>query len=99
VVEAAGALEPPLLGAAELPLLGGLIELLDSPEGLPWLGIVLARELTPVGPWSPSESFEHDTTNAGSTTHRVGQGNVDKSSLLMGRVSWMPARVSRDGLF
>lgn len=89
VVEPAVVLDPllsPVAGVAVLPPPGALLELLDSTEGLPWLDVVLATELTPVPPGSPSEEFEHDTTSAGRMTDRVAKGNVDESSLLMGGI-------------
>jgi hypothetical protein len=74
VAETADVLDPPLLGSAEL---------LDSPKGPPWLGLALAAEFSPVAPGSPSESLEHDATSAASRTHRVAQGNGDKSTFLI----------------
>lgn len=97
VVEPAVVLDPLLgllVGGDELPPLAVLTELLDSAEEVPWLGLVLATELAPIASGSPSESLEHDTTSAGRTTHRVAEGNVDNSSLLMGGLQWTPAIVS-----
>jgi hypothetical protein len=97
VVEPAVVLDPLLgllVGGDELPPLAVLPELLDSAEEVPWLGLVLATELAPIASGSPSESLEHDTTSAGRTTHRVAEGNVDNSSLLMGGLQWTPAIVS-----